>query len=233
MDQSQLRWKRRLYLPAYSFAEAARLVGTSAPTISRWYRGYEVPGHRMKPVLPAERTGPLSYLELVEVAFVADFRRAGVTLERLRQAHEYCRLMFKSEHPFAQHSFKTDGVHVLAQFMEHQGGRSTRAKFLIAADQGGQLVWSPAMQQRLDQFDYEQNIALRWHPRGRSNIILIDPRIAFGAPIIGETGVATWVVKGRYEAGESLQEIEDDFDVPQPQLEAALKFEGVALRPAA
>jgi uncharacterized protein (DUF433 family) len=226
-------WKSyRLYLPAYRLAEAARLTGTTGQTISRWYRGYSVPGHRMKPVLPSDGTPLLSYLQLVEVAFVADFRRSGVKLDRLRQAHEYCRKTFSSEYPFAQYRFKTDGVHVLAEFMEHEGGWRSD-EHLITTDAGGQVVWVPAIRERLDQFDYEHNVAFRWHPRGRSSVILIDPRIAFGAPVIGDTGLPTWVVKERYEAGEELQEIEEDFDIARPQVEAALEFEGVALRPAA
>jgi uncharacterized protein (DUF433 family) len=186
----------------------------------------------MKPVLPSDGTTLLSYLQLIEVAFVADFRRYGVTLERLRQAHDYCSKTFSSEYPFAQRSFKTDGVHVLTEFMEQEGGWQPE-DHLIMTDIGGQLVWGPAIRDRLEQFDYERGLALRWHPRGRSSVILIDPRIAFGAPIIGDTGLPTWVVRERYEAGEELPEIEADFDVAQPQLAAALEFEGVPLRPAA
>jgi uncharacterized protein (DUF433 family) len=186
----------------------------------------------MRPVLPSDGTALLSYLQLIEVAFVVDFRRAGVKLERLRQAHGYCRKTFSSEFPFAQRRFKTDGVHVFAEFMEHEGGWRRDEHFVIT-DAGGQVIWAPAIRERLEQFDYEHDLALRWHPRGRSSIILVDPRIAFGAPIIGDTGLATWVVKERYEAGESLEEIEDDFAVSRPQLVAALEFEEVALRPAA
>lgn len=233
LHSTESGWKNhRLYLPAYRYSEAGRLAGTTAQTISRWYRGYEIPGHRMKPVLPSDGASLLSYLQLVEVAFVADFRRAGVKLDRLRQAHEYCRKTFNSEYPFAQYQFKTDGVHVLAEFMTHEH-YSHFGESLIITDVGGQVVWGPAIRDRLEQFEYEKGLALRWYPRGRSSVILIDPRVAFGAPILGETGLPTWVVKERYEAGETLAEIEADFDVPRAQLEAALEFEKVPIRTAA
>jgi len=77
-EQKSAGWRnRRLYLPAYRFSEAARLAGTAPQTIARWYRGYEVPGHRMQPVLPSDGSPLLSYLQLVEVAFVATFRGLG------------------------------------------------------------------------------------------------------------------------------------------------------------
>lgn len=220
-------WKNhRLYLPAYRFSEAARLVGTTAQTITRWYRGYDAPGHRMRPVLPPAGTGLLSYLQLVEVALVADIRRLGVPLERLRLAHEYCRKTFSREFPFAELSFKTDGVHVLCAFGEHAAGKSL-TDALIATDSGGQLVWREAVKERLDQFDYEEGLALRWHPRGRDSVIIVDPRVAFGAPMIGESGVPTSIVRERFDAGEDLDEIEEDFGVSREELVEALRFEGV------
>lgn len=184
----------------------------------------------MRPVLPARSPALLSYLQLVEAAFVADFRRLGVRLDSLRLAHAYLRKTFEVEYPFAQLDVRTDGVAVLAEYVEHEAGRPLRR--LVAADRGGQLVWPEAIRIRFDQFDYERRLAVRWHPRGRANPILVDPRIAFGAPIVAETGVATWLIRERYEAGEELAEIEEDFGVTREQITAALAFESVDLQEA-
>ena len=124
----------------------------------------------MQPVLPVQQAGLLSYMQVVEVAFVADFRRLGVRLQSLRQAHEYLRKTFSVEYPFAQLDVRTDGVSVLAEYVAHEGGRTLRR--LLAADRGGQLVWPEAIQQRFEQFDYEHHLAVRWHPRGRDNPVL-------------------------------------------------------------
>src|SRR4051794_5607146 len=166
---------RRLYLPAYRYAEAARLVQTTSQTITRWYHGYEVPGPRLRPVLPVQQARLLSYMQVVEVAFVEDFRRLGVRLQSLRQAYQYLHKTFQVEYPFAQLDVKTEGVSVLAEYAAHEGGRALSQ--MIAADRGGQLVWPEAIQERFDQFDYEHQLAVRWHPRGRENPILVDPRI--------------------------------------------------------
>lgn len=42
-------------------------------------------------------------------------------------------------------------------------------------------------------------------------------------------GVPTWAIKGRYNAGESLNDILDDFGITQEQAEDALRFEGIDL----
>jgi uncharacterized protein (DUF433 family) len=169
-------------------------------------------------------------MQLVEVAFVTDYRRLGVRLESLRHAHAYLRKAFQVEYPFAQLAVKTDGVSVLAEYAAHEGGRALRR--LIAAERGGQPVWPEAIQQRFDQFDYEHRLAVRWHPRGRENPILVDPRIAFGAPIVGPAGIATWAIRERYQAGEEIPEIEVDFGVTRDQVTAALVFEGIILEAA-
>src|SRR4029453_19047580 len=111
-------------LGAYRVSEAARYAETSAATVARWFRGYEAPGHRMAPGvgrgdgLPPGGGRVLSYLELIEVAFVADFRRLGMALARLRQAHDYLRTTFEVAHPFAEVRFRSDGAHLLAPFGE-------------------------------------------------------------------------------------------------------------------
>lgn len=208
----------RLTLPGYRPAEAARFAQTTAATVGRWFRGDAAPGRRMAPVLSRRAGGLLSYLELVEVAFVADFRRLGMPLDRLRRAHDYLRAALAVAHPFAQLRFKTDGVHLLAQL-----GRE-----LVAADARGQLSWPSMIEERLGQFDYEGEVACRWHLRGRSNPIVLDPMIGLGAPVVDGTSVPTWAARERRRAGASAREIARDLGLTEEQALAALLFEGLA-----
>jgi len=204
----------------YRASEAARYAETSAATVARWLRGDDAPGRRMAPVLGRRREGSgagglLSYLELVEIAFVADFRRLGMALERLRQAHDYLRTTFEVAHPFAEVRFRSDGAHLLAPFGEG----------LVAADAGGQMAWASPIARRLEQFDYDGGTVCRWYPRGRGGPIAIDPRVGFGAPVVDGTGLPTWAVRDRLRAGESRGTIARDLGLSEQQIEAALEFE--------
>lgn len=215
----------RLYLRAYGCAEAARLVRVSERTIGRWYRGDEAPGHPMRPVLPA--AGPtLSYLQLIELAFIADFRRLGVDLDRLRQAHAYLRATFRVDHPFAQIEFRTDGVHVLARLTDPRAPDGH--EHLIAADAVGQMVWPETVVQRFAQLEYERGTVRRWFPRGRSVPIALDPRVAFGAPILLPSGVPTRAIDERGRAGASVAEIARDLAISAELVALALRFERAA-----
>lgn len=212
---------RVLYLPAYTTVEAARLAQTKPATVASWCRGDVF-------AVRKERRVPLSYLQLAEIAFVASFRKLGVSLQRIRRARDYLSKMFQVEYPFASLRLKTDGVHVLKDLEEAEGVRPT----LIVADKGGQEAWPDLIAERLAQFEYEYDIAIRWFPRGKAVPIAVDPRIAFGAPIVLSAGVATWVLKERYEAGESISELVEDFGISLGDLQAALEFEDIHMKAA-
>jgi uncharacterized protein (DUF433 family) len=98
---------------------------------------------------------------------------------------------------------------------------------LIVGDADGQIAWQEMVSERFAQFDYEQGLALIWHVRGRQNLVVIDPRISFGAPTVN--GIPTWVLKGRWNAGEDIDAIQDDFHLDRRYIRAGLRFEGIDL----
>jgi len=211
-------WQRRLYLPAYAVAEAARYARTSPQTVAYW-----LDGRGSDPVVAGKERGkPLSYLQLVEVAIVAAFREAGVTLPKIRAAHTYLAQILEVEHPFARRRLQTEGVHVLMDLREID--QAVELGRLVVADRHGQLTWKALIGDRFAEFDYERDIATVWHVAGRDAAVEIDPRRGFGAPAV--RGVPTWAIRGRFRAGESIEDICADFVLERREVEQALAFEG-------
>ena len=167
----------------------------------------------------------MSYYQLIEVAFVATFRKLGVPLRRIRDARDYAAQVLESEYPFAEHSWLTEGHHVLLELQDTEG--QPFARDIVVADEQGQMGWRDVMGERFHQFDYEEEIALVWHLRGRDCPVSIDPRVSFGAPTV--QGIPTWTLKGRWDAGESVDEIQDDFGLSRNAVSHALQFEGIEL----
>ncbi len=185
-------WRRRLYLPNYQVAEAARYADVSPRTVVDWHKDGE-----RKTLSAREKRASLSYLQLIEVAVVATFRKAGVPLKRIKAAREFVAKQLESEYPFAEYSFKTDGKSLFMDYAQVDGAKG-RGK-LLRPDRSGQLAWDIIIG-RLSEFDYERKgIVVRWHLVGPKSAIIIDPRVAFGAPTV--RGTPTWVVKGRWDAG--------------------------------
>ncbi len=214
-------WRRRLTLPAYSTAAVARYTGASPQTISSWY--FRDGG--LGPALGGrERGSPLNYMQLIEVAFVQTFRETGVSLQRLRRARQYVAQVFEAEYPFATYRFKTEGHRVYMDL--HDEEPELHDELLVAADEHGQTAWAPAIAERFIQFEYIDDLAIRWRPAPALPDVIIDARLAFGAPTVG--GVPTWALRGRAEAGETLHEIAQDFGVAPELVEQALDFERAA-----
>ena len=211
----------RLRLPAYQVNEAARYARTTTRTIARW--SFE--GGSRGPMLPGrEKKAGLSYLELVEVAFLASFRRAGVSAVGVREAHDYLRNDFRAEYPFAELRLFTDGKHVLMRAPDDIGHELRK---VIVADKRGQYAWAKVLAERFEEFDYDAALAIRWHPAGRQTPVVIDPRVSFGTPSV--RGISTFALKSRFEAGEQIDDLCEDFGLGEDEVRHALTFEGVRL----
>lgn len=215
-------WRSRLFVPNYRIREAARYAHLSAQTVAKWHTK---PGANRRSTLSTKQQGAaLSYLQLIEVAVVSSFRKAGLSLKKIKAAREYLAKQLEAEFPFAAYKFKTDGKELWMDYAQFEAKAGD--KTLLAATKGGQLAWTDIIG-RLHEFDYENDrgLAIRWHVAGRDENVIIDPQVQFGAPSV--EGVATWAFKGRWDAGEELDDIADDFGVSNIDVLAALRFEGV------
>jgi|HubBroStandDraft_2_1064218.scaffolds.fasta_scaffold377107_1 uncharacterized protein (DUF433 family) len=216
-ERTDQPWRRRLFLPSYQIAEAAKYADVSPQTVVAW--------HRLEKQVLSEREdkAALSYLQLIEVAVVAAFRKMKVPMKNIHAAREYAAHNLKCEFPFATYNFKENAKHL---FLSSADLEDVHPGSVVATDQGGQLEWETVIG-RLREFDYEDEhgLALKWHVAGRGSPILIDPRISFGTPAV--KGTPTWIIKGRWDAGESDTDIAEDFRIDPNDVKEALKFEGV------
>jgi len=168
----------------------------------------------------------LSYLQLVEVAFVATLRHMGVSLRRIRIARDFLESAFGMEYPFATMKLQTDGARVLYDLRDCEGRWAER--LLGEASAAGQVIWADPIRDRITEFQYEHGVAIRWFPRGRAVPIVVDPQVQFGTPILADSALPTLVVKERYQAGETIQEIKQDFGIEAAAIRHALVFEGIS-----
>jgi len=202
-----------MLLPAYQIGEAADYAQVAPQTVVSWHR-IEADLLRQR-----EQRSALSYMQLIEVAVVAAFRKAGVSMPRIRKARAWASHALKSEYPFAEYNFKMNAKHLYLDAQQVDLNDNT----VVQADAGGQLEWASVIG-RLKEFEYEDEIALRWHVAGEGKPIIIDPRVSFGTPAV--RGIPTWVLRGRFDAGESDSDIADDFGIEKKEVREALKFEG-------
>lgn len=207
-------------LPAYTYAEAARYAGTNVSNVRRWFRN---PSKRGAVLSPFPDAG-LSYLQLVEVRFVATMRSRGYKLDELRRARAFVSKALAVQHPFATLKFKTGGPSLFMEYMQDiEGLPDYDVLFVPAKD--GQMAMVDMLEGVIQELDYDHEIAVRWYPRGRERPIVIDPRMSFGRPTVAGTGIPTTVLYHRYHAGDSKAFLADDFRLSVEQVDAGIAFE--------
>nr|WP_255429300.1 DUF433 domain-containing protein [Ramlibacter albus] len=54
--------------------------------------------------------------------------------------------------------------------------------------------------------------------------IAIDPKIAFGRPILMRVGVSTAAIADRIDAGESVDGVADDYDLSPDEVQQAVLY---------
>jgi uncharacterized protein (DUF433 family) len=216
-------------IPAYGVTEAAHYLGIPKATLRSWVLGRHYPtgsGKRFfRPIIEVadKEQRLLSFVNLVEVHVLDAIRRGhGVALWRVRKAVEYLKKDLGSGHPLAQEKFATDGVDL---FVEMFGQ-------LVNISREGQLVIKELIQSHLRRIERDASgLPVRLYPFTREHksdepkIIVIDPYISFGRPVLAGTGIATTIIAQRYKAGESIEELAEDYGRSRSEIEEAIRSE--------
>ncbi len=206
-------------MPIYGIREAARAIGVSASTLRWWVRGRDP----FLPViqLPNPSDSRLSFTNLVEAHVLSALRRQHqIRLGKIREAVEYVERRLRIVHPLASQKFETDGVDL---FVEHFGQ-------LLNVTRGGQLTTRRLLSESLKRVEY--------NPSGRAEILFpvtpfdsnrrpvsISPVVSFGRPVLTGTRIPTEILAERYDAGESLESLAEDYGQSKEDIEQAILFE--------
>lgn len=212
--------------PLYTATEAAHYLRVPVSTVRAWAfgQGQRRDGSRkFKPVIGlASRQGRLlSFINLVELFVLSAIRRRhGVALPQVRKALDYLKKSFPSPHPLAENEFQTNGVDL---FVEKFGE-------YLNLSRDGQIEIKELIQARLRcVMRDEAGVPLKLYlaPRGgiERGIVVIDPRLGFGRPVIDGTGIRTEVIVGRFSAGEPIDSIAEDYGRLRAEIEEIVRSE--------
>lgn len=220
--------------PTYTPAEAAHYLRMPQETLRSWIHGrsYVVAGQtRRSPALiqldDSDQTY-LSFINLVEAHVLAAMRRRhGVKLAKVRSALDYVRSAFNSARPLVDQAFQTDGLDL---FVERYGD-------MINVSREGQRAMKELIAAYLQRIDRDPTgVPLRLYPFTRDTeaasspthdprVIVMNPAVSFGRPIIVGTGIPVSAIYERYRAGDSVAELAKDFHLNTGAIEEAIRCE--------
>lgn len=222
----------------YTAPEAARLVNLAVGTSSgpngkrvesrhlrRWLLGYHHSGGSgfseplWKPEIATnKKTLLLSFRDLLELMFVAAFRRRGVSMQTIRRLITKAVALVNDPYPLSSPGFRTDGKRILADALDLREHR-----LVFDLDSGQQLL--DIVFERLARgIEYEDLTRVRWWPLGEDRQVLLDPRRRFGRPIVPE-GVPTATLADAYAAEGSAETVASWYEVSERSVEDAVEYE--------
>jgi uncharacterized protein (DUF433 family)/DNA-binding transcriptional MerR regulator len=221
-------------IPFYAVREAALCLDVHPATLRTWALGrkYRVRSGEKKTAealleLSQPGTPMLSFVNLMEAQFLRALRREHeFSMQHIRKALEVLPSYHSQPHPLAFVDFLTDGIDLFVQ------------KFgkLIDLNRPEQILIEKLLESHLRRIDRDKTGPIRFFPVVVSDTerpILVDPRVAFGHPVVAGTRVRTEIISGRVAAGDSVEAVAEDLGLTKEQVEQAVAFEQRAKRKAA
>jgi uncharacterized protein (DUF433 family) len=221
-------------LPAYSVAEASHYLRMPEETLRSWVVGRSYPASgqlkRSRPLIHLDdrKRKYLSFVNLVEAHVLAAIRRRhGVKLPKVRNALDYVRQQFQIERPLIDQAFQTDGLDL---FVERYGK-------LINASCEGQQAMKEIIGVYLKRVDWDaKGLPIKLYPFTRDTeaeaapasdprVVVMNPTVSFGRPVITGTGIPVSSIYERYKAGDSVADLAQDFRLEISAIEEAIRCE--------
>jgi uncharacterized protein (DUF433 family) len=217
---------------AYTLAEAARYLRLPAATLRSWVLGRQYPtsegSGRFTPLIrPASWQPPLlSFSNLIEAHVLRSLRTEhGVPVKALRSALAYAEKSLGIDRLLLRPELCTDAGRV---FLDRYGA-------LIELTASGQFALRRLFAEHLKRVEWDSSrFPVRLYPflsavaPTEERPIIIDPRIAFGRPVVERKAISTATIVERVDAGESVEQIATDYDLRPAEVEQAIVYERAA-----
>ncbi len=213
-------------IPNYTLEESARYLHVPENTLRYW-----VIGERgAAPLTTVYSRNPLllSFKNLVECYVLESLRHIhDIGLGRIRKGVEELRRETRSKYPLADHQLATRGRKI---YLEDDGDQ------LISLSAGGQGAFKEILDPFLKRVDRNtQGIAKRLFPFTREAylrtpdaaplVVVIDPNVAFGKPVLVNSRISTSFLLQRKRGGASVKQLAKDYGRTETEIEEAICLE--------
>jgi len=213
-------------LALYTPDDAACYLGIHPRTLSTWLWGRTYPvaygeGFFEPLIQPADPDNKLlSFFNLAELHVLAATRYTHkVPLNAVRAAVQSIQQRIDHSHPLISKDFFTNGLDLFVRTVSETENLSHpgQLNFKIIMDQFVKHVVA-------DEHDLIKKIFPLIAGQPDDRVISITYGISSSQPAIEGSGVPAWVIRGRYDAGEELASIAEDFELPISKIQRAIEF---------
>ena len=223
-------------IPIYSIPQTAQYLRLPKDRLRSWVKGWfsETKAEKrfFKPLIklyqnsfelrPQSKTTLLSFTNLVEAhVLIAIVKAARFDQKQLSTELDYINRHLSTPQLYAGIEFQIEGITLLFERFGQKLAESDREK--------------EARQILKTYFDRivrdEAGLPLKLYPftklpgADEPKTVMIDPRISFGRPVLAGTGIPTAILAERYKAGDSIDELAEDYNCDRLQIEEGIRCE--------
>jgi uncharacterized protein (DUF433 family) len=226
-DASMARTKYNpLEIPNYTVEESARYLHIPRNTLAYWVIGDA--GAAPLTTLYSRKPLLLSFKNLVECFVLESLRTAhDIPLKSIRPSVEELRRVTRSKYPLADYQIATKHGKI---YLEGDDD------FLLTLNASGQKAFKPILGPFLKRVDRNtKGISERLFPFTRAeyqkapekapSVVVIDPRVAFGKPVLVGTRISTSFLMSRKRSGATIAQLAEDYGRPEAEIEQAIYLE--------
>ena len=191
-------------------------------TVQWWARPPQGRGSLITCFPSQGREATVPFIGFAEAFVLTSFRRAGVPMQRIRPAVEVLTKEIGVEHALASKRLYTDGAEVLFDYANRKG-EARVADLVVLRTQ--QHQFTEVVSDYLQRIEYGGD---GWADRVRLPLygqaeVIVDPRVAFGLPMVVNGGARVEDLVDRFRAGDSVGNIAADFNVPPSEVEDVIR----------
>ncbi len=210
-----------LEIPVYGLVDAAHYLRVPYQTLRYWVAGSKF----VEPIVrPAEHGPPrLSFMNLMECHMLSAMRtRYNLRLPKVRKALKTLATIFPSPHPLIDKTLETDRVDIFIREYHNE---------LVNLTRPGQFGFREILDMYIQRIERGPDGTLAFFPfvEKRSpdepKLIMINPAISFGRPVISGTGISTAAIACRFHARESISDLAKEYGRTDTEIEEAIRWE--------
>lgn len=211
-------------IAVYTVAEASRYLGIPPPTLRSWVAGQSYTEALGRPYFDRLFTAPeydpprLSFNNLIEAHVLRALRiKHKVSVRAAREAIRFAEKKLNLTRLFLSLELRTGAKELL---LEKYGE-------LINLNKSGQMAMKTMLDEHVGRIEVDQlNVPARLFPSERAaKIIVIDPRISFGRPVVASRNISTAAIVDRINVGETVEDIAADYKITREEIYETITYE--------
>lgn len=195
----------RILRPLYSLRQAAAYLGVRPSTLHHWAEG----SNPLITTLPTARHNPsIPFVGLAEAFVLAKCRQRGMTPRNIREGVAGIKRTAKLDHALAHKMIYTN-----------QGDLALHLPSGMERSRDGQLILETAQKYadliRFGEDEYADELTL---DRFKKTAVVVNPLVADGEATVKNSWVSIDDVVARLRAGETLEVMQEDFQLNPEQV---------------